>query len=64
MATYLLKESDAIKTAWMILEGLGYSKEENADLQATVEKVFSTCPKAIRIYRTARERKDETEAPK
>lgn len=45
MADYLLKESDAIKTTWMILEGLGYFKKENADLQDTVEKVFSTCPK-------------------
>ena len=35
---------DAIETAWMILEGLGYHKSENAELEATVESVFETTP--------------------
>lgn len=45
MSDYFLKESDAIKTTWMILEGLGYSKRDNLGLQEVVKKVFDTCPK-------------------
>ena len=35
---------NAIKTAWMILNGLGYSKDSNSELAKTVEEVFQTCP--------------------
>ena len=35
---------DAIETTWMILEGLGYRKAENAELEATVKTVFDTTP--------------------
>ena len=40
----LIAEDDAIKTAWMILEGLGYRKEENKQLEQTVREVFATAP--------------------
>lgn len=40
----LIEEADAIETAWMILRGLGYLKEENQQLEQTVRKVFATAP--------------------
>ena len=40
----LIAEDDAIKTAWMILRGLGYFKEENPQLEQTVREVFATAP--------------------
>ena len=36
----------AIKSAWMILEGLGYRERENRELAKTVEDVFDTAPAA------------------
>ena len=40
----LITEADAIETAWMILRGLGYLKEENPKLEQTVRDVFATAP--------------------
>ena len=40
----LIEEADAIETAWMILRGLGYPKEENPKLEQTVREVFATAP--------------------
>lgn len=40
----LIAEADAIETAWMILTGLGYRKEENPQLEQTVREVFATAP--------------------
>ena len=40
----LIAEDDAIETAWMILRGLGYLKEENHKLEQTVREVFATAP--------------------
>ena len=40
----LIAEDDAIETAWMILRGLGYLKEENPKLEQTVREVFATAP--------------------
>ena len=40
----LIEEADAIKTVWMILNGLGYLKEENPQLEQTVREVFATAP--------------------
>lgn len=39
-----IEVSDAIETAWMILKGLGYLKEENPQLEQTVREVFATAP--------------------
>lgn len=36
----------AIKSAWMILEGLGFSREINGDLEKTVAAVFASAPAA------------------
>lgn len=40
----LIEEVDAVETAWMILRGLGYLKEENPQLEQTVREVFATTP--------------------
>ena len=40
----LIDADDAIETAWMILRGLGYLKEENQKLEQTVREVFATAP--------------------
>lgn len=37
---------DAIKTTWMILDGLGYAFDENPQLKKTVPTVFDTAPTA------------------
>ena len=37
---------DAVKTAWMILGGLGYAFNENPQLKETVQSVFDTAPAA------------------
>ena len=37
---------DAIKTTWMILDGLGYAFDENPQLEKTVPAVFDTAPTA------------------
>ena len=36
----------AIKSAWMILEGLGFSREINGDLEKTVTAVYESAPAA------------------
>lgn len=36
----------AIKSAWMILEGLGYDRARNGDLEKTVAAVFESAPAA------------------
>ncbi len=36
----------AIKSAWMILEGLGFSREINGDLKKTVTAVYESAPAA------------------
>lgn len=36
----------AIKSAWMILEGLGYDRARNGDLEKTVAAVFASAPAA------------------
>ena len=40
----LIEETAAIETAWMILTGLGYLKDENPHLEQTVREVFATAP--------------------
>ena len=40
----LITVSDAIKTTWMVLKGLGYIPEDNEQLVVTVEDVFNTAP--------------------
>lgn len=35
---------DAIKTTWMVLEGIGYKPDENPKLKSDVDEVFSTAP--------------------
>lgn len=40
----MIEEADAVETAWMILRGLGYRKEENSQLEQTVHEVFATAP--------------------
>lgn len=37
---------DAITTAWMVLEGLGYRRKENPQLSQTVTGIFETAPAA------------------
>ena len=41
-----ISTEDAVKTAWMILEGLGYAFGENPQLNQTVSTVFDTAPAA------------------
>lgn len=36
----------AIKSTWMILEGMGYPRSENRSLERTVEAVFQSAPAA------------------
>ena len=36
----------AIKSAWMILEGLGYDRARNGDLEKTVTAVYESAPAA------------------
>lgn len=40
----LIRVSDAITTTWMILEELGICKQENPQLEKTIESVFATAP--------------------
>ena len=40
----LIVEDDAVETAWMILAGLGYRREENPQLEQTVREVYATAP--------------------
>ena len=41
----------AIKSAWMILEGLGFSREINVDLEKTVTAVYESAPAADVVER-------------
>lgn len=43
---YKLSANDAEKTAWMVLNGLGYRCEENSQLWKSVSAVFDTAPAA------------------
>ena len=45
MKKHMTQEA-AIKSAWMILEGLGFSREINGDLEKTVAAVFESAPAA------------------
>lgn len=45
MKKYMTQEV-AIKSAWMILEGLGYDRARNGDLEKTVAAVFESAPAA------------------
>lgn len=45
MEKYMTQEA-AIKSAWMILEGLGFSREINGDLENTVTAVYESAPTA------------------
>lgn len=45
MSEYILREA-AIKSTWMILEGMGYPRSENRSLERTVEAVFKSAPTA------------------
>lgn len=44
MKTKYISQSVAIKSAWMILEGLGYDRARNGDLEKTVAAVFESAP--------------------
>lgn len=50
MAEYTEK-SVAIKSAWMILEGLGFDRARNCDLERTVLAVFESAPAADVVER-------------
>lgn len=45
MKKHMTQEA-AIKSAWMILEGLGFSREINGDLDKTVTAVYESAPAA------------------
>lgn len=45
MPEYISREA-AIKSTWMILEGMGYPRSENRSLERTVEAVFQSAPAA------------------
>ena len=45
MKKHITQEA-AIKSAWMILEGLGFSREINGDLEKTVTAVYESAPAA------------------
>lgn len=45
MKKYMTQEV-AIKSAWMILEGLGFSREINGDLEKTITAVYESAPAA------------------
>lgn len=51
----------AIKSAWMILEGLGFSREINGDLEKTVAAVYESAPAAdvVEVVRCADCKYDE-----
>lgn len=54
MAEYTEK-SVAIESAWMILEGIGFDRARNSDLERTVLAVFESAPAADVVERkTAR----------
>lgn len=39
-----MTQEAAIKSAWMILEGLGFNREINGDLEEAVAAVFESAP--------------------
>ena len=41
-----ISRAAAIKSTWMILEGMGYQRSENRSLERTVEAVFESAPAA------------------
>lgn len=43
MEEYISREA-AIKSTWMILEGMGYPRSENRSLEKTIESVFKSAP--------------------
>lgn len=45
MDEYISRET-AIKSTWMILEGMGYPRSGNRSLERTVESVFKSAPAA------------------
>lgn len=45
MKKHMTQEA-AIRSAWMILEGLGFSREINGDLEKTVTAVYESAPAA------------------
>ena len=45
MKKHMTQEA-AIKSAWMILEGLGYDRARNGDLEKTVTAVYESAPAA------------------
>ena len=51
----LMTQEVAIKSAWMILEGLGYDRARNGDLEKTVAAVFASAPAAdvVEVVRCA-----------
>ena len=54
----------AIKSAWMILEGLGFSREKNGDLEKTVTAVYESAPAAdVAEVRHGRWIKDGEDGP-
>lgn len=50
MNEYISREV-AIKSTWMILEGMGYPRSENRSLERTVEAVFKSAPAADVVER-------------
>lgn len=46
MSGKYISQETAIKSTWMILEGMGYPRSENRSLERTVEAVFKSAPAA------------------
>ena len=46
MSGKYISHETAIKSTWMILEGMGYPRSENRSLERTVEAVFKSAPAA------------------
>ena len=51
-----IEKSVAIKSAWMILEGLGFDRARNSDLERTVLAVFESAPAAdvVKVVRCSK----------
>ncbi len=45
MKEYISKEN-AVKTAWMVLEGIGFARSKNPKFANALESVYATCPAA------------------
>lgn len=50
MKTDYISREAAIKSTWMILEGMGYPRSENRSLERTVEAVFESATAADVVY--------------